>query len=280
MNIYSLLSITFSLLFQFLWILDVATSQTVECVSNEAGPTNEGEFVSAINLTRASAVCIDPHPVLLSCGYRTLLQTAQIVRGNTIRYIPQDDGVFDVGDPQRCITESENSTALGAFVYAQCCKFPDSAMITCDQYRSFSSNSANCRPNNTDLPGGSLFSCTSRNQNGGGVGTGGAFPFSLSTAFTGQTYPLTIDPAELNVCTAETLSNAPQAVQAEMQCCNITNGNDNLVCEYIVAGEVARTVTVGCGGGQFIAGCSGWTAANVIKYVPYGTFLSDVGRIL
>ena len=267
-----------SLLFQFLWLLDVATSQTVNCVSIRAGPTNEGEFVSSLNLMRASASCESTHQ-LLSCGYQTVLQGADEVLGNTIRYIPPDVGTPGLGDPQRCTTQSKNSTALGAYVYAQCCNFPDSAMITCDQFRSFSASSASCRPDNTDFPGASLFSCTSRNEVGGGVGTGGAFPFTSSTAFTDQTYPFTINPAELNVCTAQTIGTPTPPVEAEMQCCNITNGNDNLLCEYIVSGAIGREITVACNDGQFIAGCSGWTPANVIKYVLYETFLSDVGRI-
>ena len=281
MSYHFLLSITISLLFQSLWMLDIATSQSVECVSIKSNSSFEADANGG--LREASIGCNSTYPVLLSCGYSTLGQLTKEVRGNTIQYFPGND---ELGDPQRCTTQSSASDATtAAFAYAQCCKFPETASITCDHYRDETPtntgngaiNTASCA-DNSDLSGGLLFSCTSRNVDGNGIGTGGTYPFSSDTELSSGTFP-----ASLSVCTAQTLDigdTSDQAVQGEMQCCTISNGNDILECEYIIDktdGIIDKTAIVGCNSNQFIAGCAGWVNSTdsdaVVKYEMYIFFM-------
>ena len=80
------------------------------------------------------------------------------------------------------------------------------------------------------------------------------------------------DSASLSVCTAQTgVIGSNTAVQGEMQCCTISNGNDNLICTYVIDRSFAsQEVSVGCNTDQFIAGCAGWVDGNnanaIIKY--------------
>ena len=112
-------------------------------------------------------------------------------------------------------------------------------------------------------------------QEGLGIGTGGAYPFSLSSEFSGGSFRRSIN-ASLDVCSAQTLQigDPDEAVDAEMQCCNISNGNDDLVCEYRIGFSTGREQSVGCNDNNaFIAGCSGWVDSTnpgaIVKYEMY-----------